>query len=786
LKIRFWLLDITYDVRDGAPEVLMWGISDKGERIVVVDRSFRPYFYALPEGDAEALADELRRRLAGKVLGLEVVERKYFGRPVKVVKITCRVPSEVPGLRERVAGIKGVKEVLEADIRFYMRYMIDNGVYPCSWHEVEVEELSKPAGWRADGVYLARAPPRLLPELTRVPELRVLAFDIECYNALGAPKAERDPIILISVATGDSCTVMVAEDKRDGGLIRRFEEFVLETDPDVIVGYNSNGFDWPYMLTRAKLNGVGLRVSRAGGQPSQSVYGHFSVIGRANVDLYDYASELTEIKVRTLENVAEYLGVMSKGERVLIDGAEIYRYWDDEGLRRELIKYSEDDARSIYGLAEKILPFLIQLSSIVGLPLDQVVAASVGHRVEWHLMRHAYLFGELVPNRVERPAETYKGAIVLEPRPGIHENIAVLDFSSMYPNIMISRNISPDTYVPPGEEVDEVYVAPEVGHRFRRSPPGFYRIILERLLRARDEIRARLRELSPDDPEYRVLDERQRALKIIANATYGYCGWLGARWYRREVAEATTAWGRSIIRETIRLARSLGLDVIYGDTDSVFVKHDPEKVDRLIKTIKERLGLLIKPDKVYVRVFFTEAKKRYCGLLPDGRIDIVGLEAVRGDWTDLAREVQERVIEVMLKEGSVDKAVKYVNEVVDRLRRREIPLSKLIIWKTVAKRLEDYEVEAPHVVAARKLIAAGYSLTVGDKIGYVIVDRPGDTLADKAEPYLFVKNVEEIDVEYYVKKQVVPAAMRILGLFGVREEALTGEKGQSSLLDFLS
>jgi len=356
----------------------------------------------------------------------------------------------------------------------------------------------------------------------------------------------------------------------------------------------------------------------------------------------------------------------------------------------------------------------------------------------------------------------------------------------MYPNIMISRNISPDTYVPPGEEVDEVYVAPEVGHRFRRSPPGFYRIILERLLRARDEIRARLRELSPDDPEYRVLDERQRALKIIANATYGYCGWLGARWYRREVAEATTAWGRSIIRETIRLARSLGLDVIYGDTDSVFVKHDPEKVDRLIKTIKERLGLLIKPDKVYVRVFFTEAKKRYCGLLPDGRIDIVGLEAVRGDWTDLAREVQERVIEVMLKEGSVDKAVKYVNEVVDRLRRREIPLSKLIIWKTVTKRLEDYEVEAPHVVAARKLIAAGYSLTVGDKIGYVIVDRPGDTLADKAEPYLFVKNVEEIDVEYYVKKQVVPAAMRILGLFGVREEALTGEKGQSSLLDFLS
>jgi len=787
LKLKFWILDVNYGLVGSIPVIRLWGIAEDGSRIVVLDRSFRPYFYLLVEEGREEDVKRTVEKHASRfrILKVEVVDKRYFGRPVKALKVTCQIPKDVPRIREELVRLPGVKEVLEADIRFYMRYMIDNDIYPSAWHEVEAEEVEKPADWDIEKVYLAKRPPKFVTS-DAPPPLLVYAFDIECYNKLGEPIAERDPVIIITSATnkGDKA-IFAAEDKNDRTIIQRFVEDLRRKNPDIIVGYNSNRFDWPYLITRARKNKVKIDVSRSGGAPAQSVYGHYSITGRANIDLYDFAEDIYEVKVKTLENVADYLGVKSKNERVIIEGAYIYKYWDDPKLRPKLIEYAEDDVESTLGLAEKFIPFAIQLSSIVGLPLDQVGAASVGYRVEWHLMRQAFKFNELIPNRIERPYEKYKGAIVLKPKPGVHKNIAVLDFSSMYPNIMISKNISPDTYVPPYEDVplDEVYVAPEVGHRFRKAPAGFYRKVLERLLEARKRIREKLKELSPESPEYVVLNERQKALKVIANATYGYCGWVGARWYKREVAEATTAWGRKFISETIKQARKIGLNVIYGDTDSVFVKYDKTKVEDLIKWVERELGLEIKIDKIYKKVFFTEAKKRYCGLLPDGRIDVVGLEAVRGDWSDLAKDVQEKVIEIVLKEESPQKAVEYVNKVIEDLREGNIPLHKLIIWKTVTKRIEDYEVEAPHVAAAKILVQMGYQISKGEKIGYIVC-KGGEKISERAKPYIIVNNYDEVDVEYYINNQIVPATMRILGYFGVKETQLVGKTPQKSLLEF--
>ncbi len=785
MRIRFWLLDASYEMVGGVPEVRLWGIDGEGRRIVLLDRSFRPYIYVLPEEGAEERVLRRIASLSGRygIIGTDIVSRKYFGKPVNAIKVTLISPRVVPDLREAVAKLEGVREVLEADIRFYMRYMIDKGVRPCGWHEVEVEEVANDWGWRVDKVYFARDAPRYLGH-EDPPELRVYAFDIECYNPLGEPNPERDPVIVIAVKRLGETKVFTAEGKEDRSALAAFVKDLIEADPDVIVGYNSNHFDWPYLLERGKVHGVKLDVSRGGGEPAPSVYGHYSVVGRANVDLYDFAEEIHEVKVKTLENVADYLGVKKKSERVLIEGHRIHEYWDDLGKRPLLVRYAVDDVESTYGLAEKFLPFAIQLSNIVGLPLDQVGAASVGNRVEWHLMRAAYEYGELIPNKVERPYEPYKGAIVLKPLPGIHRNVAVLDFSSMYPNLMIKYNVSPDTYVPPEEVADpaSVNVAPEVGHAFRREPPGFYRVVLERLLEARREVREKMRGLDPSSPEYRVLDERQKALKVVANATYGYCGWVGARWYKREVAEATTAWGRETIMRTIELARKLGLRIVYGDTDSIFVVYDPPRVDKLVETINRELNLDIKVDKVYVKVFFTEAKKRYCGLLEDGRVDVVGLEAVRGDWAEIAKDVQEKVIELILRKDDVAEAVNFVRRVIDDLRAYRVPLEKLIIWKSLGKSLEEYEVEAAHVAAAKRLMESGYKVLKGGKVGFVVVKGSGK-LAERAVPYVLLKDVKELDVDYYIRKQVVPAALRILGYFGVREAQLL-ESPQRTLLDF--
>lgn len=796
MKLKFYLLDVTYEIVGREPHIIMWGIDEQGRRIVLRDKSFRPYFYVLVSDDMVEVVRQKIHRLSkprSPIISVEPVEKRYFGEAVKALRITTVIPETVREYREEAKKIIGVREILEADIRFSMRYIIDNQLMPCGWHEVEVEQipLAPQFKGRVEAEYLAKSPPKPVSDAEglKSPALRVLAFDIEVYSKQGSPKPDRDPVIIISVMNDKGeIRIFQAKEYDDREAIKNFVEYVQEYDPDIIVGYNSNRFDWPYLIERAKYLGIKLDVGRRKDSvPTTSVYGHVSIAGRLNVDLYDFAEEIHEIKVKSLENVADYLGVMKKSERVLIEWYQIPEYWDDPNKRKILLKYAEDDVRSTYGLSEKFLPFAMQLSMITGLPLDQVGAASVGFRLEWYLMRSAYLFNELIPNRVERPYEPYTGAIVLEPKRGIHENIAVLDFSSMYPNIMIKYNVGPDTFVrdPSTCERYGCWTAPEVGHRFRKEPPGFFKKVLETLLRLRKEVRTKMKEYLVDSVEYRTLDERQRALKILANAAYGYMGWVGARWYCREGAEAVTAWGRQAIRRAIEIARSLGLKVIYGDTDSLFVAYDKEKIEEFIKRVEKELGFEIKVDKIYRRVFFTEAKKRYAGLLADGRIDIVGFEAVRGDWTDIAKEVQEKIIEIVLGEGDINKAIDYVRRVVKELKEGKTLLEKLIIWKTLSKKIEEYGVDAPHVTAAKRMVEAGYQVSKGDKIGYVIVKGTGK-LSNRAYPYFMVKP-DRIDVDYYIDHQIIPAALRILGYFGVTEKQLkAGVTGQKSLFEFFA
>jgi DNA polymerase I len=283
-----------------------------------------------------------------------------------------------------------------------------------------------------------------------------------------------------------------------------------------------------------------------------------------------------------------------------------------------------------------------------------------------------------------------------------------------------------------------------------------------------------LNKLDLKSQEYKVLDARQKAVKAITNAAYGYTGWIGARWYVKPVAEAASAWGRHVILSTVGEAKKIGLEVVYGDTDSVFVNNEPSKIEMLSEKIGKQFGLEIKPDKVYTRILFTDAKKKYCGLLPDGRLDIVGLEVVRGDWAGCAKNVQEKVLEMALKDPNpkegAEKAAEYVRQYISDLRLKKVPYRDLIIWKTLTKRVEEYEVKAPHVEAAKLLLKEGWELSMGDKIGYVITAGSGK-LYTKAKPY-FLTNYEHVDIEYYVTNQVLPAASRILTMFNIQENTL--------------
>jgi DNA polymerase I len=792
VKVTFWLLDINSETTNDATELWLWGIDEKGNRVLVVDRSFVEYFYAVVAEDFEPskVAEEIREIHGAATVKLEVAERKLFGKPVQTVKVYCRNPAEKAKFARALRNLEGIKDCLEDDIRLSMRYLIDNNVVPCAWHEVDADEEESAQCTRADKIYAAKSPPRLL-EKSDVPSLRTLSFHMTCYSREGAPKPDRNPVIIISTvaSTGEERQFLPNTDNNDKSLIQEFVAYVQKLDPDIIAGYGTNTLDWNYLRERCRTLGIKLDIDRACTEPHTSVYGHVSLTGMANIDIADFADQFPEVKVKTFRNLAEHLGVAKTAESPVIEDVDFADYWDDKHKRTALKQFSMDSACSVKGMIELLLDFAMQFSSLVSLPLDHVMTAAVGFRVEWFLIKHAQKIGELIPKRVEQPYRPYAGGLVLKPQAGLHENIAVLDFKSMYPNIMIAYNLSPDTYVSPKEQepASGVFTAPEVKHKFRKAPPGFYKEILTYLIGVRSEIRDKMKTLNPESVEYRVLDARQKAVKVITNAAYGYAGWIGARWYIKPVAEAASAWGRHTIQTAISMAEKAGLKVVYGDTDSLFVTYDEKKTRELEKEIEKELGLDVERE-VYVRIFFTEAKKRYAGLRKDGSLDIVGLEVIRGDWAEVAKKVQEHVLEIILKEKSSQKAVSYVQSVVDELKLRKVPFRDLIIWKTLTKPVEEYAVKASHVEAAKALKSRGWRLAVGDKVGYIISTGEGK-LYDRAKPHVFA-TIDDADVDYYVSKQVVPAAARVLEFFGVTEEdllkiAARKEQAAKSLMEFM-
>jgi DNA polymerase I len=778
MRLEFWILDVGQAVDEGVSKVLTWGIDSGDSRVLVVDDNFKPYFYVLPEEDVDVglLSGSLKDLSIPEapVLGVDVVKRKLFGKTRDVIRVTFRDFDYASKYAKLFRKIDDVKDCLEADVRHYVQYLTDKRIHPCGWYSAEVEKVE---GFSNGGYSVFRLLEDLTPvERVDLPELRVLAFDIEIYSPSGALNPEKDPVIIISTANnvGEE-KQFVAKNGGDKDVLEDFIKYITEFDPDVITGYDSNFFDFPFLIGRAKKLRVKFAVGRDGAEPHLSVYGHVSVAGRGHLDLYDVAGMVVEVKVKTLKNIADYLKVMSKDSRVLIDHAQIPKYWDDKNLREQLLKYASQDAKSTIGVAEKLLPTAISTAQVSGMPLDQVMRAGVGFRVENMFMTEAHARGELIPNKTSYRGGTYAGGYVLKPVSGIHDNIAVFDFASMYPNLMIKYNVSPDTYVSTDEKVSkgEVNIAPEVGHRFRKEPPGFYKRIIEELIEERRKIQKNMMKLKPNTLQYIMMNERQKAVKTMTNAVYGYAGWFGARWYLKPVAEGTSAWGREFIKETIEIAKKHGLKVIYADTDSVFITNT-EKVEEFNREVTQRLGLEIKPDKIYKKVFFTEAKKKYAGLLEDGALDVVGFEIVRGDWPEIAREVQENVLNIILREKDLDKSIKFVNDTIRRLREGEVSLEELVIWETLTKAPEKYKIKAPHVVAAKKLMEAGGRPEAGSKIGYVIVKGEG-SISDRAVPYSLA-DIDDVDAEYYISRQIVSAALRVLEYFGVEKNQFTGKK----------
>jgi DNA polymerase I len=776
-----WLIDLDYLTWNGNVVVRLWCKDEEGV-FIAYDDSFEPYFYVIGDVDESDLSLKIERKEG--IISPKRIERakmKIFGREREVFKVYARHPQHVPKLREVISQFA---EVREADIPFVYRYLIDKDLASLDGVRIKGKELT------GHGIRALKVLEIERDERESFPELSILAFDCEMLTEMGMPDPKRDPIIVIALKSGEYERIISGNDERE--VIREFLEIVKNIDPDIIVGYNQDNFDWPYLKKRSSIHGIKLNLGRDASEVA--LKGRPKIAGRLNVDLYDIAMRTLDVKIKTLENIAEFLG--RKIEIADIEAKDISKYWK-KGDKEAVIRYSRQDVIHTYFIAEELLPMHYELSKMIRIPLDDVTRMGRGKQVDWLLLSEAYKLRELAPNPAEI-AQPYEGAFVLEPERGLHENVVCLDFASMYPSIMISFNISPDTL---SKEGCDCYVAPEVGHRFVKKPDGFFKQILKMLIERRKEIKGQMKAIDYSSPQYLMLNIKQETLKILTNSFYGYTGWGLARWYCKECAEATTAWGRHFIKTSAKIAESMGFQVLYGDTDSIFVKKEGLELDdlkrevgELLERLSAELPIQIEVDEYYKTIFFVE-KKRYAGYAENGRIVIRGLEVRRGDWCELAKKVQRDVIDIILKEKNIDKAVNLVKGVIERIKTSKISLDDYIIYKSLTRRPSRYESVQAHVKAAMKAEKKGLQYAVGSKVGYIVTKGTGN-VGDRAYPADLIEsfdgevifdvegNVYRLDKEYYINNQIIPSVMRILERFGYTDSFMAGKAEQKTLDTF--
>jgi DNA polymerase-2 len=760
---RGFVLTPTYRTVGGRPQVQLYAVLECGEPALIVDDRFCPYLFV-----AASAAD--------KVDGLNVrpVPFRTFG-DEPVVRVEMGLPSDVPPLRARLAAA-GVR-TFEADVRFAYRYLIDHDVRGA----FEVDGTFE----RRPGIGRAYRNPRLTPA-EWVPALRVLSFDIETspdagrLYSIACAGTGGERVFLIGAGAVNGATVV--SDER--ALLDAFLAHVRASDPDVLTGWNIADFDLPVLRRAARAAGLRLTLGRDDEEIDFLRDRGFTresrvlLNGRVVLDgLALVRSSYLRLDDYRLETAAQT--ILGRGKLFGPDhrGAEIESAYRDAPER--LVAYNLEDARLVLDLLRKtsLVELTVRRSLTTGMQLDRVSAQIAA--IDSLYLRALRARGRVAPSvDPEAAAAPVAGGLVLDSQPGLYRNILVFDFRSLYPSLIRTFNLDPLTFVGMHVEAKDVQHTPS-GACFRRDEEGVLPALVARLWDERSDAKARGDAIG------------SQAVKILMNSLFGVLGSPASRLFSPAVANAITAAGRWVIERAAAHVTACGYTVIYGDTDSVFVDcgaADGPGAQGLGEALRADVSaalarqladefdcashLELEFEKVYERFLMPEvrggkagSKKRYAGIV-DGRLELVGLEAVRRDWSGVARRFQRELLARVFRDEPVEA---FIVETLAELRAGKRD-GELVYRKAIRKPLESYtRTTPPHVKAARKQAGGD-----GGRIVRYVVTRAGPEPVDAltAPP----------DYEHYVEAQLQPVAEAVLRFVpGVDFAALAGLTRQLSL-----
>eukprot|EP00064_Thunnus_orientalis_P012823 superscaffoldBa00002009_g12859 len=832
------------------PIIRMFGVTDSGNSVCCHVHGFAPYFYVpAPSGFKPDYLGEFKRELNSvvlkdmrsnkdnisvTVLAVEITRKEnMYGYHGKRILDFLRITMAMPRL------IAPAKRLLEQGFKF----MVDCDVVGCCWIElpkgkyrvreekstgdtdsqypgkVSLCQYEIDVGWTDLISHPAEG------DWQRIAPLRVLSFDIECAGRKGIfPEADKDPVIQIAsmvqrqgetepfirtVFTLQSCASIVGSQilcfTQESQLLQSWAEFLRTVDPDIITGYNIQNFDFPYLLNRAAALKVNLfpylgRVrttksvlrdlnfqSKQMGRRENKV---INMEGRVQFDLLQVLLRDYKLRSYTLNAVSFHFLQEQKEDvqhSIITDLQN-----GNEQTRRRLAVYCLKDAYLPLRLLQKLMCVInyMEMARVTGVPLTYLLSRGQQIKVVSQLLRQAMKQDLVMPVVKTEGGEDYTGATVIEPEKGYYSlPIATLDFSSLYPSIMMAHNLCYTTLLQKGSAEklglsSEDFIKTPTGDQFVKSSvrKGLLPEILENLLSARKRAKTELKK-ETDPFKKQVLDGRQLALKISANSVYGFTGAQVGKLPCLEISQSVTGFGRQMIEQTKQLVESkytisngykADAKVIYGDTDSVMVKLGVATVRESMDIGKEAAEwvsshftppIKLEFEKVYYPYLLIN-KKRYAGLYfssnadTHDKMDCKGIETVRRDNCPLG-------------------AVAHAKEVISDLLCNRIDISQLVITKELTRTAQEYAGKQAHVELAERMRKrdAGSAPNLGDRVPYVIIKAAKGAAAymKSEDPIYVLENNIPIDTQYYLEQQLSKPLLRIF-------EPILGESKAESIL----
>jgi len=758
---KCFLLNYTCGDRRGRFEINLYAVNDKRVPVKIVIDNFRPLFFVPRSAPPEtACGAAERKQLPLKAMkDGTAVDCLYY----ETYGAFCDARS---ALRE-----KGIM-VYESDVhpaeRYLMERMVKGGFEAAgSW--------GKPAG------LLSCRNPRVSGAVM-TPDLSVLSFDIETNahtnEILNIACSGAKDVVFMQGSGQDASSLRFCRDEKE--LLARFFDHLILENPDVLIGWNVADFDLRVIQERCSALRVAFRPGReAGGAIIESkttgqkaarlpgrVVMDVPIMLRAGFHVFEeYSLDFVAGAMLGKHKLVRKTG----GEKI----EEIIRLFHEDPLR--LGAYNLSDAQLTKEIFEKagILPNAVERSKRAGHLLDRTGGSVAAF--DYLYLPRLHRAGYVAPDAQDAtpPTEALPGGFVLEPKPGLYENVLAFDFRSLYPSIIMTFKIDPLGLVAPSEERVK---GPE-GPSFAADISILPRVIAE-LMEARAQAK---KENNP---------YLSQAIKILMNSFYGVLGAEGCRFFSGELAAAITKTGQYIFHETMaHIQKSTGYPVIYGDTDSLFVHAgagaaDPagigpglarETTEWLTATLKERFGAVSALELQYERCFRNfflpslrgatqGSKKHYCGSVDTGSgMELVfkGMESARSDWTGLAKEFQRELLTRFFGKQPVEQ---YIRSIVNDVKNGKVD-EKLIYKKRLRKRLDEYtDPLPPHAQAARLLESPGgmirYYMTV-------------------AGPQPVENRTDAIDYAHYLECQLRPVADSVLEWLGTSFDKIVS--GQQEL-----